>query len=453
MAKNKRTIWTPTEKQDEFLSCPAREVLFGGSVGCGKTDSLLISALSQTGNRRHRAIIFRRTYPQLRDMIGRSHELYLPLGGSFNKQDKQWTFKSGAIVEFGYLDAPEDRYNYQGRAFSFLGFDELALWPGDATDANLEPCNSSYVYLLSRLRTVEGSGLRLEVRSTCTPGGPGHGWVKQRFGIGDDGGPSERTDPKTGYRRVFVPGRIDDNPYLAGGEYARFLDTLPEADRKSLKEGRWDSYAGAVFSEFRYKLHTCEPFEVPPDLEMWRGCDDGYESPACVLWLLYDEIHDRIFVVNELYARHLTPEALATAVLSIDKLYRREPLDGVIDSASFADIGLGGQSGKGSRGHIMNRLGCNWRPAVKGEGSRLAGKHLIHSRLAPKSDGWPGLIIFRTCRNLIRELPQLVYSTTHREDVDSTCQDHGYDCLRYSLSRKRFMSYTGGDVITYSTGY
>jgi hypothetical protein len=452
MAKSKRTVWTPTSRQAEFLSRPEREVLFGGSVGAGKSDGLLASAASQTGNKRHRAIIFRRTYPQLRDLIGRSHELYLPLGASFNKSDKQWTFKNGAIIEFGYLDAPEDRYNYQGRAFSFLGFDELALWPGDATDANQESCNSSYVYLLSRLRTVEGSGLRLEVRSTCTPGGPGHGWVKQRFGIGDDGGPSERVDPKTGYHRVFVPGRIDDNPYLAGGEYARFLDTLPEADRKSLKEGRWDSYAGAVFSEWSYKLHTCEPFPVPDGLEMWRGCDDGYADPACVLWFLYDEIRDRIFVVNELYRSGLTPEALAEAVLSIDKLYCRQ-LDGVIDSASFADIGLGAESGKGGRANVMNRLGCNWKPSVKGEGSRLAGKHLIHSRLAPRSDGWPGLIVSRVCRNLIRELSQLVYSTTHKEDVDTDSPDHAYDCLRYGLSRKRYMYSTGGDVITYSTGY
>jgi hypothetical protein len=44
----------------------------------------------------------------LRDMIGRSHELFLPLGATFNKGTSQWTFPSGAILEFGFLDADED---------------------------------------------------------------------------------------------------------------------------------------------------------------------------------------------------------------------------------------------------------------------------------------------------------------------------------------------------------
>src|SRR5437773_5108693 len=42
-----RVIWEPTPKQAEFLSCPAREVLFGGSAGGGKTIGLLAGALSQ----------------------------------------------------------------------------------------------------------------------------------------------------------------------------------------------------------------------------------------------------------------------------------------------------------------------------------------------------------------------------------------------------------------------
>src|SRR5438874_12107887 len=116
--KERPVLWKPNPgPQTEFLACPAREVLLGGSVGGGKTDALLMSALSQVANPLHRAIIFRRSFPQLRDLIGRSHELFLPLGAGYNKQDKQWRFPSDAIVEFGFLDADEDKYNYAGRAF------------------------------------------------------------------------------------------------------------------------------------------------------------------------------------------------------------------------------------------------------------------------------------------------------------------------------------------------
>ncbi len=275
-------------------------------------------AVSQVGNAAHRALILRRTFPMLRDLIGRSHELFLPLGATFNKQESMWTFPSGARLEFGFLDADEDKYRYMGRQFSFIGWDELTSWPGDTTDNQGQSVNSSYLYMLSRLRSVEGSGLRLEVRATCTPGNVGHDWVKSRWQIPNDGSSSEVVDPATGYRRVFIRATIADNPFLHHTDYERSLAALPEATRKALLLGRWDCFEGAVFSEWDSRIHTCKPFQVPDEWPMWRGADDGYSSPAAVLWLAHDRIHDRIFVVDELYKSGMTPETMARAVLEID---------------------------------------------------------------------------------------------------------------------------------------
>jgi hypothetical protein len=61
----------------------------------------------------------------------------------------------------------------------------------------------------------------------------------------------------------------------------------------------------------------------------------------------------------------------------------------------------------------------------------------IPARLALKSDGRPGLIVFSTCRNLIRRLPATVYSRTHPEDVDDSCEQQLVDALRYGLGRKK----------------
>jgi hypothetical protein len=367
--------------------------------------------------------------------------LYLPLGGRFNKQDKQWSFGSGAIVEFGFLDAPEDRYNFQGRAFSFLGFDELGLWPADGVDASGEPVNTSYVFLLSRLRTTKDSGLRLEVRATGTAGGPGHGWIQARFGIPGDGSSSERVDPATGYRRVFISARIDDNPYLAGTEYARFLDTLPEADRRAFKEGRWDSFVGSVFTDFDPAIHVIEPFPVPAEFDLWRGCDDGFAAPAAVLWLAKEPTTERVYVVSELYRVGMTPFEMAEQVLRIDReipmsvdgvTIRNDcPVHGIIDSASFSDEGLGGRAG------LMNQRGCMWSPCEKGVGSRVGGKSMIHDLLKIGKDGKPGLQVFKHCRNLIRTLPLLCYDKTHPEDVDASGESHLYDALRYGLQWRR----------------
>src|SRR5260370_32584059 len=194
----RNVIWTPTERQREFLSAPEREVLYGGALGGGKSDALLACALSQVSNPKHRAIFFRRSFPQLRSAIERSHELFRPLGGVFNVQTSTWSFSSGAKIEFAFLDSDSDRWRYAGRAFNCILWDELCEWPND----------SAYVYLLSRLRTTKGSGLRLEVRSSANPLGPGASWVRQRFNISGDGGPSESIDPDNGFHRRFIPARI-----------------------------------------------------------------------------------------------------------------------------------------------------------------------------------------------------------------------------------------------------
>ena len=322
-----------------------------------------------------------------------------------------------------------------------IGWDELTSWPGDGTDAQGQPVSGAYTYMLTRLRAVEGSGLRLECRATCTPGNVGHAWVQSRWNIGNDGSSSEVIDPQTGFRRVFIPARISDNPYLANTEYERQLEALPEASRKALLLGRWDVFEGAIFSEFDHDKHTCDPFAVPLEWRRWRACDDGFAAPACVLWLAHDrDGSDCVFVVRELYRRGMTPVDAARSVLATDReLTGDEPWRGVIDSASFANIGV---SGDGSRGEQMNRLRCRWTPASKGAGSVAAGLSAVHGRLQLRKDGSPGLRIFRDrCPNLIRELTALVYDARHVEEYDPACSDHAVDALRYGLLDRPITSY------------
>src|SRR5207249_4199650 len=218
-----------------------------------------------------RSIVLRKSFPQLRDLISRSFALYPPLGGVFKQQEKTWLLPSGSTIEFNFLDQPQDRWQYQGRSFNFIGWDELGQWPSDSISGDGEPCNVSYLFMLSRLRAIEGSGLRLECRSTCNPGGVGGGWIQQRFGIPDSGESSERIDPQTGHRRQFVSARLSDNKFLDNTSYRRQLQALSETDRKSLLEGRWDCYEGSVFSEFNSRVHVCDPFAIPDEWEVWRA--------------------------------------------------------------------------------------------------------------------------------------------------------------------------------------
>jgi hypothetical protein len=427
--KNRPVIWQPnSDVQRAFLACSARTAMMGGGAGGGKTSALLADGAAQTGNPRHRAVIFRRDYPSLKHLISASYAIFIPLGASYNKSEHAWTFRSAM-------------YQHAGKEYSWIGFDEVQQLPGDAQDSRGQPINSAFSFMQSRLRAPKDSGLRLSVRCTATPGGVGMQWVKSYFRIPDSGESTDFVDEVTGFRRAYFKSTVADNPAL-DDDYKRQLLDLPSAQRKALLLGDWSAFVGQVFEEWDHGRHTCEPFPIPAEWELWRGADDGWASQACVLYLAHDETHDRIYVVAELYGRGMNPEAMAREVRRIDAAIPRnagygrviengpaERVTGVIDSAAFATTG----AARLSRAEQMNELGCNWKPCRKGSGSRVAGISEVHARLADKEDERPGLVIFRNCRNLIRTLPSLTYDLKHPEDIADGSEDHAFDALRYGL--------------------
>ena len=67
----------------------------------------------------------------------------------------------------------------------------------------------------------------------------------------------------------------------------------------------------------------------------------------------------------------------------------------------------------------------------KGDHNRISGKMQCHHRLAFDENGIPMLYVFDTCKHFIRTVPNLVYSETDVEDIDTDGEDHIYDELRY----------------------
>lgn len=407
--------------QKDFLAAPEKDVLYGGAAGGGKSFAMLIDPLRSCHNPAHRALILRRSMPELRELIDKSRELYPKAfkGARFREVEKLWNFPSGAKIEFGFLERDSDVYRYQGQAYSWIGFDEITHLPTEF----------GWNYLASRLRTTDPN-LKTYLRCTANPGGVGAHWVKKRYVLPSD---SNKTFlGHDGLTRKFIPARLQDNPYLAeDGEYERMLNSLPAVQRKQLLEGNWDISEGAAFAEFEPETHVIAPFDIPSWWERVKGVDYGYAAESCCLWAAVDPEDKTIIIYRELYQKGLTGNALADKITLMEESEVKS-IPGVLDTAAWARTGYSGPTiGETlvNRGHKLRRADKN----------RVAGKVQIHEHLRKRlENGRPRLQIVNTCINLIRELQSIPLSKTNSEDVDTNASDHAYDALRYMLmSRPR----------------
>lgn len=228
---------TPTPKQAAFLLLENKEAFFGGAAGGGKSDALLMAALQYVDVPGYSGILFRRTYSDLTlpgALMDRAAEWLAPYieSGEVRWVDKLKTYifycpgGGTATLTFGYLEHDNDKYRYQGAEFQFVGFDEVTQL--------LESC---YRYLFSRLRRLKGVPIPLRVRGASNPGGSGHEWVKRRF-------ITEAAEKG----RIFIPAKMDDNPYLDIEEYESSLQELDPVTRAQLRSGNWDvKTEGSIF--------------------------------------------------------------------------------------------------------------------------------------------------------------------------------------------------------------
>jgi len=427
--------------------CP--ELFYGGAAGGGKSDFLLGDFLQDvpTYGQAWQGVIFRRTYPELEELIKRSLEMYPGSGGTWLEQKKLWQWPNGATLKMRYLEADRDCSRYQGHQYTWIGWDELTQW------ATLHP----YRYLRARLRSAHDVPTK-RIRAAANPGGAGHLEVKGYFVDPNPGGYRIIRDDETGLERMYIPARLTDNVLLQQadpGYEARLRGLGSKTLVKAWLEGDWSIVEGAFFDEWSHSRHVITPFEIPSDWDRFRSIDWGSASPASIGWwaIARDDyrIHGRVIPrgclvrYREWYVAgadrkglKLTAEQMARGILA--KQGEREPAlikYTVMDPAAFAE------DGGPSIAERMRNAGVACRPAdnkrVGGIGA-IGGWDQMRQRLRGDAEGRPMLVVFSTCGDFIRTVPVLQHDETHPEDVNTESEDHVGDEARYACMSRPMVS-------------
>lgn len=413
---------TISPRQGDFIASDVDDLFYGGAAGGGKSYAILLFCASRRMNYPlSQGLALRRTFRELENsLIIESHKIFPIFGATYNEQKKRWTFPNGSIQQFGYCDSDGDVYQFQSANYDDICFDEL-------THFNY----FQFSYITSRCRTTI-QGCRPLIRSGSNPGNVGHDWVLKRY-INPAKTSKIWTDEATKKTLSFIPARIVDNPYLMEADpgYYNRLKELPEKKFMALAEGRWDVFEGTYFSEFNPRLHILPYRRIPDTYSLkFLSLDWGFADPACVLW--YEVMPSgRVFIYRELYINRLHPKELAQAIL-------QECLEGERYEYMAASPEIWGKSADLREGgetiYQLIQAGLGQRINMqKAMNARVPGWLKCREWMGMAPDNRPWIQISPNCENLIRTIPTAIHDEKDPEDIDSLCEDHAIESMRYGI--------------------
>ena len=371
-------------------------------------------------------LIVRRTYPELvQNHVRQLREILVPTGvAKYNKTEKQFTFITGSTIDFAYCQRDDDLDKLQGAEYDVIFIDEATQLSEHQLKVIGACCRGA-------------NDFPKRVYYTCNPGGQGHGYIKRIF---IDRRYEEGENPED---YSFTQALVQDNKVLMqkDPDYIRMLEALPPKLREAWLNGSWDMFEGQFFEEFRddpahYRdrewTHVIEPFEIPPGWNVYRSYDFGYAKPFSCGWWAVD-YEGRLYRILELYGCtsipnegvKWTPHEQFKRIHEIENehpLLKNRKIHGVADPAIW----------EASMGESVADVAAKHQVYFeKGDNKRIPGWMQVHYRLAFDENGVPMMYVFENCKAFIRTMPQMMYSETRPEDLDTELEDHVADEVRY----------------------
>jgi len=448
------------------------EVLYEGTRGPGKTDTLLMDFCQEIGKgygKAWRGILFRQTYKQLGDVINKTKKWFPLLFGKrakYNASEHVWTWDTGEVLLLRQFTRDSDYWNYHGHEYPWVGWEELCNWH-DST---------GYLRMMSTCRSTHPEVAKIiRYRSTTNPYGPGHNWVKHRFKL-----PAWRGRPIMGEvndkgekqpDRLAIHGHISENYILLKADPG-YIDRLrqsakSEAELAAWIDGSWDIVAGGMFDDvWKPKVHVVRPFQVPQSWRIDRSFDWGSSKPFSVGWWAESDGTDYIdgdgnvrssvrgdlYRIAEWYGSTGEPnEGLKMLAVDIGKGIIQRELDmgihqrvkpGQADSSIFdVENGMCIADDMEKRVRLDDGrefLGPKFDRADKSPGSRKTGWEQMRKMFkgalpTGKPRETPGLFIFSRCKHFQRTVPVLPRDEKDMDDIDTDAEDHIADETRYRV--------------------
>lgn len=466
-----RALWASYPgSQEKFLAASELEVLLGGSRGGGKTAGLLMCFGQYTGlgfGSAWRGAIFRRHIKELDELVKISGDIF-PMafpGIRYNIITKTWTWPSGETLQFLHFTDVSQIPEFRGRAWPFIGFEELTTWPNDEV----------YKFCFTLIRSTM-PGMPRMLRSTTNPSGVGHNWVAIRFrlsGIPSINEPvildSLDAQNKLEPPRRYIHSAIEENLLMMKNDPG-YIDRLcsgatSESMFKAYRWGDWSITSGGMFDDI---WHTCREWCVvprfqslvpPPTWRITEALDSGSSKPFALGWFCESDGTDVIFeggqvrstkpgdlfLFKEWYGwsghpnkglPHLTIPDIAKGIIERRKKWgiTKRVRPGVADTGIFDEVhGM-------CDNETYAKHGVHWEPASKGPFSRIEGWNQFRMRLKATIPV-PGIgreekglyVVGEDCPQFLRTIPVLARSEKDPDDADTEGEDHIADMVRYRL--------------------
>lgn len=299
--------FVPLPKQLVFLKSRARECVYAGGFGSGKTLAggfkALIAALENPGTV---GLVARQTSGALVDntqkiiLEGDDKPPVIPpelIAHRSEKHGTSVTLHNGSQILFrSFQDWNEKKL--LGPNYGFVYIDEAT-----------ECTERVWLAFLSRLRHPAGPE---QAWATTNPNG--HDWLWKRFH--PDSPTAER-----GAQLVHAP--TEENTHLSPA-YVAWLRSQPREWQKRFVDANFDTASGAIWDEWDRNVHVVPSFVVPDAWKRFEALDHGRRNPTAVLWLTVDP-DGPLLVENGYYEPGLVSQH-ATAIKAIRGERRFPPI-------------------------------------------------------------------------------------------------------------------------------